>query len=61
MKATKELKRQAARAERFAGTSADNEYAQDMSNLAAAFRAQAEVLKKSEKKDKKERKKDKEK
>jgi hypothetical protein len=61
MKATKELKRQAARAERFASISADDEYARSLSDLAAAFRAQAEVLKKSEKKDKKERKKDKEK
>ncbi len=60
MKATKELKRQAARAERFASISADDEYARSLSDLAAAFRAQAEVLK-SEKKDKKERKKDKEK
>lgn len=60
MKQTKELKRQAARAERFAGISTDNEYAQEMSDLAAAFRAQAEVLKR-EKKDKKERKKEKEK
>jgi hypothetical protein len=60
MKETKDLKRQAARAERFAGIGPDNEYAQEMSNLAAAFRAQAEVLKR-EKKDKKERKKEKEK
>jgi hypothetical protein len=60
MKETKHLKRQAARAERFAGISADNEVSQEMSNLAAAFRAQAEVLKR-EGKDKKARKKAKDK
>jgi hypothetical protein len=52
MKETKQLNKQADRAERFAKVSVDCEHAQDMSSLAAAFRAQAEVLKK-EKKDKK--------
>ncbi|MEH2513391.1 hypothetical protein V1291_004745 [Nitrobacteraceae bacterium AZCC 1564] len=61
MKETKQLKKQADRAERFAKVSVDDEYAKDMSSLAAAFRAQAEVLRKQhaevQKKDKKKEKK----
>lgn len=53
MKDTKQLKKQADRAARFASVSFDDERAEDMSSLAAAFRAQAEVLKKGKKKDKK--------
>ncbi|WP_424630400.1 hypothetical protein [Bradyrhizobium sp. SYSU BS000235] len=53
MKETKQLKKQADRAERLGSFSVDDEYAQDMSSLAAAFRAQADVLKEKKKKDKK--------
>lgn len=56
MKETKQLKKQADRAERLGAFSADSEYAEDMSSLAAAFRAQADVLKKEKKKDKKKEK-----
>lgn len=58
MKETKQLKKQAARAERLASASFDHEHAEEMSSLAAAFRAQAEVLKEKKKKDKKKEKAD---
>ncbi len=56
MKETKQLKKQAERAARFASVSIDDEEAQEMSSLAAAFRAQADVLKEKKKKDKKKEK-----
>ncbi len=56
MKETKQLKKQADRAARLASVSFDDEHAQEMSSLAAAFRAQAEVLKEKKKKEKKKEK-----
>jgi len=51
-KTTKVLKKQAAKAQSVAQRSADAFVAEQMSTLAQAFRAQAEVLKKKRKKKK---------
>ncbi len=51
-KTTKALKKQAAKAQLVAQGSADTFVAEQMSSLAKAFRAQAEVLKKKRKKKK---------
>ena len=51
-KTTKALKKQAAKAQLVAQRSADTFVAEQMSTLAEAFRAQAEVLKKKRKKKK---------
>jgi len=51
-KTTKALKKQAAKAQLVAQRSADSFVAEQMSTLAQAFRAQAEVLKRKRKKKK---------
>jgi hypothetical protein len=50
IKATKFFRKQAEKAERMARATSDEEASQNLSNLAQAYRSQAAVMKKSEKK-----------
>jgi len=56
MKMAKAIRQQAVTAERVALTTNDAEHARQMRNLAQAFRAQADTLKKNENKKKKKKK-----
>jgi hypothetical protein len=56
MKMAKAIRKQAATAERVALTTGDAEVASQMRNLAQAFRAQADAMKKNKDKKKKKRK-----
>lgn len=56
MKMAKAIRKQAATAERVASTTADAVVASQMRNLAQAFRAQADAMKKNKDKDKKKKK-----
>ena len=53
MKVTKAIRQQAATAERVAANAADSYVADQMKSLAQAFRTQAEIIKKKNKKKKK--------
>jgi hypothetical protein len=53
IKTTKFLRKQAEKAERQARAASDEEVAQNLSNLAKAYRSQADVLKKNKKASKK--------
>ena len=53
MKMAKQIRKQAMAAERAATQAADSLVAEQMKNLALAFRAQAEILKRKKKKKKK--------
>lgn len=53
MKLTKAIRQQAATAERVAASTADTDVADQMKSLAQAFRTQAEIIKKKNKKKKK--------
>jgi hypothetical protein len=55
VKETKFLRRQAEKAERMARTISDAETSENLSNLAKAYRSQAEVLKMAKKKSSKKR------
>ena len=50
IKATKFFRKQAEKAERMARATSDQEASQNLSNLAQAYRSQADVLKKNKKK-----------
>jgi hypothetical protein len=50
IKAAKFFRKQAEKAERMARATSDEEASQNLSNLAQAYRSQADVLKKSKKK-----------
>ena len=50
IKATKFFRKQAEKAERMARATSDQEASQNLSSLAQAYRSQADVLKKNEKK-----------
>lgn len=50
IKATKFYRKQAEKAERMARATSDQEASQNLSNLAQAYRSQADVLKKNKKK-----------
>jgi hypothetical protein len=52
MKMAKAIRRQAATAERVAASTADSYVADQMKSLAQAFRTQAEIIKKKQKKKK---------
>ncbi len=53
MKIAKQFRKQARAAERVAARTVDSHAAEDMRNLALAFRAQAEIMKRKKKKRKK--------
>lgn len=53
MKMAKAIRKQAATAERVAASTADSHVANQMRSLAQAFRSQAEIIKKKNKKKKK--------
>jgi hypothetical protein len=57
IKATKFFRKQAEKAERMARATSDEEASQNLSNLAQAYRSQAAVMKKNEKKSRKTKKK----